>query len=100
MSVLHPVPVLEGENFYEHPKGSVREARDDVIDLVTKQLGIPDHARVGAIQADHNQTIFGRYVDDSGSRAANSAWSRFMAMSVKTDREYSQPYFMIKMEGR
>jgi len=86
---------LNGDEFIQHPQGSVREARNVAVDVISKALNISDDVANGAKSASHNQTIFGRYVDDSGNRACKKAWSRFMSMNVNNDREYSQPYYAL-----
>lgn len=98
MSFLLPAEELNGDEFTQHPKGSVIRARNEVVLVLADWLGInDDHARA-AMRAKHNQTIFGRFVDDSGNKKAYSAWSRFMSMSPVTDREYSQPYYLLQAE--
>jgi hypothetical protein len=97
--LLHPiVNELDGEDYIQHPAGSVRAARSDVIRAIGSHLSIPDRVIVEALRADHNQTIFGRFVDDSGNRTAYSVWTRFMSMCPVTDREFSQPYYLLQSQ--
>jgi hypothetical protein len=96
MDALPPYQELVGEECLQHTKGSVKLTRNKVIGIIGNYLGINSDVVDGAKSADHNGTIFGRYVDDSGNNAAYKTWSRFMAMSSITDKEYSQPYFLLK----
>ena len=98
MNVLHCEKELNGAEYLQHTEGSVKLARDAVIDVLSDELGINGIVAEAAKVANHNHTIFGRYIDDSGNKPARSAWSRFTTMSPITDREYSQPFFLFKAE--
>jgi hypothetical protein len=96
MDMLPKPKLLVGNEFLQHTKGSVVLSRNEVIDIIAKAIGLNQDTVNGAKTAEHNQTIFGRHVDDSGNRAARSVWNRFMCMNPVTDREYSQPYYLMQ----
>ena len=96
MGCLHPERELEGEEYIQHTEGAVRLARDQVIDVIANCLGMSGGTVEGAKEASHNHTIFGRFVDDSNNKACSAAWTRFMSMNPRNDREYSQPFYMLQ----
>ena len=96
MAELPLISRLSNEEFKKHPKGSVMRTRNKVIDIIAEALNIDKEVAEGAKKALHNQTIFGRWVNDSGNLIANETWFRFMSMDPMTDIEYSQPYYALK----
>lgn len=100
MRFLKPRVPLDDDKYTQHGMGTVRSVRNKVVRIIGDYMDINEHHIEGAIKSEHNQTMFTRIVSDSGNKKANSVLYRLMCMSLDTDREYSQPYFLRKEEGR
>ena len=98
MKLLRPIPKDDGCSFangggyIQQEKPAVLEAYGILLDVAAEAVGQEIVMRIKNAGEFLPQSIIGRYIDDSGHRALNSAWRRFCHMDGEW-REWGQSYY-------
>lgn len=80
-----------GRGYIQHQKTAFNKAKKELIDIVADWFGVK-HLKKEKPENVHPMCIIGRYIDDSGNRAMNSAWYRIQCTDSQY-REWGQPYY-------